>query len=387
MPPLRVALPIEVFEHAIDLLDDEVSLKKTSLVCRAWLPRSRLNLFRVIQLSLPTHLDRFATLLADAPHIAPCVEEIDISENSFLGLFRPELVIVARLPSVLAAHPLIRPRRLRVFDQLWMPTRYNPDYLVSLSQLSSITSLDIHDVTFTTVADFSIILRALSSSLTFLSAKHLDCQRPMDASIVGDIGCTLPFLSTLRASSKHPTSPMDWLLGSNSFPALRDAECTYELSTRDDGQTLGVFWVSVGATLEHLSLSISKRATGTRFPINVIERQLALSHCRTLRTLRLDCRNERGIIPDWTWLAWLLPHLTCDTLRTITFTFQSASHALASMHMFFEELDQILTSPPFMGSLERAIFEFDYRDKAHPDDRRFKELFPGLRSRSMLQVL
>lgn len=269
MPPLRVALPIEVFENAIDLLDDDVSLKKTSLVCRAWLPRSRLNLFRVIQLSLPTHLDHFATLLADAPHIAPCVEEINISENSFLGLFRPELVIVARLPSVLAAHPLIQPRRLRVCDQLWLPTRYNPDYLVSLSQLSSITSLDIHDVTFTTVADFSIILRALGSLIS-LSAKHLDCQRPMDASIAGDIGCTLPFLTTLRASSKHPTSPMDWLLGSSSFPALRDAECTYELSTRDDGQTLGAFWVSVGATLEHLSLSISKRATGTRFPINVI---------------------------------------------------------------------------------------------------------------------
>ncbi|KAI0819454.1 hypothetical protein BC628DRAFT_1413686 [Trametes gibbosa] len=367
MPPL--ILPIELFENAIDLLDDEDSLKRTSLVCRAWLPRSRLNLFRVIELCLPSHLDHLATLLADAPHIAPYVDEIDISENSLLGLFRPAMAIAARLPLVLTAHPLVQLRRLKVHNQLWLPTRYNPDYLCSLSQLSSITSLDLYNVTFTT--------RALGR-LTFLSAKHLDCQQHMDSLIALDIGCILPFLTTLRASSNHPTFVMDWLLESNSFPALRNAECTYELATRDGGQALGMFWVGVGATLEHLSLSVSKRATG-------LQRQLDLSSCHNLRTLRLDCRNERGIVPDWTWLAWLLSHLTCRDLHTITFAFQSSSHALASMHAFFQELDDILTLSSFSDSLTCAIFEFDYRDAADPDDRSFMEFFPGIGSRNLLR--
>ncbi|EIW55920.1 uncharacterized protein TRAVEDRAFT_60048 [Trametes versicolor FP-101664 SS1] len=383
---LAFTLPIELYEHAIDSLGDEASLKATSLVCRAWLPRSRLNLFRVIELSLAGDLDRLAGLLSHAPHLAAYVEEIDISENSFLGVLRPAQTIAARLPVVLSAHSLVQPRLLTIHDQAWLPTRYDPDYLFSLSRLSSVTSLDLFDVIFTTLADFSIVLRALSH-LTSLSVKHLDCHRQMDPETASDIGCILPSLTSLRASSYHPTTVVDWLFRHVSMPSLRSLECEYEFSHPDNRQALGELWENAGETLEDISINITKRsASARRLPFEVIELQIDLSPCRILRTLRFDCRHERGAVPDWTWLIWLLSHLTCRTLRTIAFAFESSSHALASMHTFAEELDRVLTSALFSDGLDSVVFDFDYSDAADPDDNRFFEMFPALCDSRLLQV-
>ncbi|KAI0367211.1 hypothetical protein BV20DRAFT_1045732 [Pilatotrama ljubarskyi] len=392
MRPLM--LPIELYELAIDFLDDEESLKATSLVCRAWLPRSRLNLFRTVELCLPRHLNHLVDLLSDAPHLAEYVEQIDISENSLLGVLRPSMAIVARLPHALTLHPLLKPRRLAVHNQLWLPTRYSPDYLFSLSRLSSITSLDLFDVTFLTVADFSIILRALHQ-LQFLSARHLDCQRQLDLGTAADVGCVLPFLTTLHVSSYYPTSVIDWLLQHNRFPVLRDVRCSYELSPGDNTQGLGTFWKNAGSTLEILAISISKRSAGARFSTTVVdarelthtlaETQLDLSSCCGLRELRFDCRHERGVAPDWTWLTWLLSHLTCRTLRSIVFAFQSTSHALACVHTFAEELEAALTRSPFSAGLDSVVFKFDFRDPADPDDERFLDMFPSLRSMNLFQ--
>ncbi|KAI0674127.1 hypothetical protein C8Q78DRAFT_571624 [Trametes maxima] len=379
-------LPIELFEHAIDSLDDNQSLKTTSLVCKAWLPRSRVNLFRSIELGIPRHLDQFMQLLCDAPHIAEYVEEIDISENSLLAVLRPTMSIVSQLPILLMAYPLVRPLRMVVHNQLWLPTRYNPNYLHALSQLSSVRSLDLFDVTFATVADFSFVLRALPH-LKFLSAEHLDCQRQLDTNTAADIGSTVPSLTTLRVVSSYPTSVIDWLVQYNSFPSLLDVGCSYELSTNDSTQGLGEFWANTGATLEILSISISKRSAGARFPPGVVERQLDLSPCEALRTLRFDCRHERGVAPDWTWLSWLLSRLTCRTLNSIILLFQSSSHALASVHGFAKELDRILTHSTFSDGLSMVAFEFDFRDLSDPDETRLLELFPSLLSRNTLRVV
>ncbi|EIW55919.1 uncharacterized protein TRAVEDRAFT_50408 [Trametes versicolor FP-101664 SS1] len=382
---LALVLPIELFEHAIDTLGDEDSLRATSLVCKAWLPRSRLNLFRVIRLSVLGHLDRLVCLVFNAPHLLEYVEEIEVSENTFLGVLRPAETIVARLPAVLSAHPIIQPRLFAVHNQFWLPTRYGLGYLRSLSQLSSVTSLELNDVTFTTLADFSIILRALSH-LKSLSANHLECERQLDPEIASDIGCTMASLTFLRVSSTQRTTVVDWLFRYNTFPSLRRVDCKYALSaSRDDGQAIGALWENAGSTLEEISINISKRDAGA-FPLRVIERQLDLSHCHILRTLRFDCRHDRNAIPDWTWLSWLLSHLTSHTLRSIEFAFESSSHALASMPVFAAELDRVLTSALFFDGLEAIFFAFDYRDEADPDDGRFVNMFPALRDSHLLRV-
>ncbi|KAI0634979.1 hypothetical protein C8Q77DRAFT_666209 [Trametes polyzona] len=378
-------LPIELFEHAIDFLHDEHALRATSLVCREWLPRSHLNLFRLIELTLPDDLHRFRDLISNSPHIADYVDEIHVSEQSLLGLLRPAMSIAAQLPVLLADYPRLRPTRLSMYGQLWLPTRYSPDSLHLLSRLSPLTSLDLYDVTFTTVIEFSIVLRALPG-LKSLSAKHLDCQRRLVPDIASSASLELPSLTTLTIASYHPSEVVDWLIQYNSFPSLRNMDCCYELSIQDTSQALGVFWTHTATTLEHLSIRISKRASGVRVPLDVIEKQLDLSPCRTLRTLRFDCRQEREAVPDWTWLVWLLSNITCRTLRTLRFAFISSTHALASMHGFTAKLDDTLTEAPFSEGLEGIIFEFDHRDAVDSDEEQFLQLFPKTRARNLLRV-
>lgn len=119
---LSLVLPIELFEHAIDTLGNEDTLEVTSLVCRAWLPRSRLNFFRIIKFSVPGHLDRLPWLVSNAPHLLEYAEEIDVSDNSFLGVLRPAETKVSRLPVVLSGHPVIQRRLLAVHNQFRLPT-------------------------------------------------------------------------------------------------------------------------------------------------------------------------------------------------------------------------------------------------------------------------
>ncbi|KAM5530632.1 hypothetical protein V8D89_015701 [Ganoderma adspersum] len=385
-------LPIELFELVIDCLHDEKTLHSTSLVCKAWLPRSRFNLFRSIELNLPRHLDGLIDLLASTPEIAPIIQELSVSENSILALFRPTMSIAARFPLSLSSHPLIQLRRLTVHHQLWLPTRYSPDYLLELSQLTSITCLDLFDVSFTTVADFSIVLRALAH-LESISLAHLDCQRQLDPETSAAIGYELPLLRTLRVVADHPTSPIDWFLSCNKFPSLQDVDISYELSVSDPHQALGALWASAGSTLESVTLSISKRSTGSHFPLEVIEKQLDMSNCIALRTLRFDCRNEREVSPDWTWLVWLLKHsppasTRVHALGSIVLAFQNSSHALASLHSFAGELDGAISGAPWMETLTEVVFECDYGlpSDEDPDELALVKRFPELHLSDRLRV-
>lgn len=263
------SFPIELFELVIDRVNDEKALQSTSLVCKAWLPRSRFNLFRTIELNLPKHLDSLMDLLASTPEIASVIQELSISENSILAVFRPIMPIVARFPLSLSSHSLVQLRRLTVHHQVWLPTRYCPDYLWELSQFTSITFLDLFDISFTTVADFSIVLRGLAH-IESLRLVHLDFQRQLDPETSAAIGYQLPFLRTLQVVADHPTSPIDWLLAHNTSPSLRNVDISYELSVSDPYQALGELWTSAGSTLESLTLSFSKRSTGSRLPLEVI---------------------------------------------------------------------------------------------------------------------
>ncbi|TFK90094.1 hypothetical protein K466DRAFT_403754 [Polyporus arcularius HHB13444] len=384
----QLPFPAELTEAIIDFVDDEQTLRATSLVCKAWVARSRYNLFRVVELCLPAHLDRFNGLLASSPHIAPHIKEIAVSENSLLALLRPAMAIVARLPNSLLKHPQVKPHRLAVHNQSWLPTRYHPEYLTGLSQLSTISSLDLFDVTFTTVADFSIILRALRR-LRSLSATHLDAQRQLPSEELVAIGAELPLLTSLRVISQYPTSVIDWLLQYNTFPVLQDAEVSYEISGIDPNQGLGPFWHATGSTLENLSLTISKRASGASFPIQVIEKLFDMSRCTALRALRVDFRQERELAPDWAWLVWLLSHLPKHgALRSLAFAFQHSSHALATLHQFAAEVDRVLADAPSFSLLNQVVFEFDYRNPAEVDQDEDALLakFPALSERGILHV-
>ncbi|KAI0762340.1 hypothetical protein C8Q74DRAFT_144930 [Fomes fomentarius] len=77
-----MSIPIEIQEIAIDVLGDAYdpsSLRACSLVCRAWLPRSRLNLFRSISLHPGRSLDNLFDLFQEKPFFRSVVERISVS--------------------------------------------------------------------------------------------------------------------------------------------------------------------------------------------------------------------------------------------------------------------------------------------------------------------
>ena len=123
-----------------------------------------------------------------------------------------------------------------------------------------------------------------------------------------------------------------------------------------------------------------------------------MSNCTAVRTLRFDCRNEREVSPDWTWLVWLLKHLSCAStqshaLRSIVLAFQHSSHALASVHSFTGELDSVISKASWVETLTEVVFEFDYRlpSDEDPDElalvERFRELSLRDRLRGVSSVL
>lgn len=86
-------LPQELADHIIDHLhDDPLALRGCSLVCRAWLPTSRLHLFsKVVFRASPDGCPsnelckRLYNLLSSSPDIIPNIHELDITEGALFG--------------------------------------------------------------------------------------------------------------------------------------------------------------------------------------------------------------------------------------------------------------------------------------------------------------
>lgn len=72
-------LPPEIFDEAIDhLWDDPKSLEACSLTCRAWVPSSRLHLFRTVRVRNTEDCTSLSLLLESSPVIARCVRKLTI---------------------------------------------------------------------------------------------------------------------------------------------------------------------------------------------------------------------------------------------------------------------------------------------------------------------
>lgn len=77
-----VSLPPELVDEAIDhLWDDTQTLRACSLTCRAWVPSSRLHLFRTVRVRSAEDCVRLAALLNSSPIIARCIRKLTVSAD------------------------------------------------------------------------------------------------------------------------------------------------------------------------------------------------------------------------------------------------------------------------------------------------------------------
>lgn len=80
----RPLLPRELVDETLDhLWDDPKALTACALTCRAWVPTTRVHLFRTVLLSSLSSTIRFSTLLKDTPSIARCVRKLSITTQYF----------------------------------------------------------------------------------------------------------------------------------------------------------------------------------------------------------------------------------------------------------------------------------------------------------------
>ncbi|KAI0704583.1 hypothetical protein C8Q76DRAFT_752146 [Earliella scabrosa] len=127
-------LPIEICEHIIDSCREPHNeywygrlwyhtLRQTALVCSAWLPRSRLNLFCEVELWDASDVDLFLRTLQEAPHFADMVLRLSVNTNS--KSYQP----LARMPLVLLLKNCVG---LRLYHTDWAemyPSRHADRFL------------------------------------------------------------------------------------------------------------------------------------------------------------------------------------------------------------------------------------------------------------------
>ncbi|TCD65913.1 hypothetical protein EIP91_002028 [Steccherinum ochraceum] len=108
-------LPIEIWESVIDNVADQGydytgweteskgDLRSCSLVCRSWVPRSRIHLFAVILLQTESGPSKFAETLRENPKLGELVKELDIDIRGALERATAENQHwIPRIPHLLA---------------------------------------------------------------------------------------------------------------------------------------------------------------------------------------------------------------------------------------------------------------------------------------------
>lgn len=109
MPAMRPRFPPELSDMIIDYLhEDDSSLAQTAMVCRAWLFRSRVHLFKRVVVT--RDFLAFAELLLASPHVGPYIQQLvlqgrrcdfaSVSPNREAVVLEPALLasILLRLP-------------------------------------------------------------------------------------------------------------------------------------------------------------------------------------------------------------------------------------------------------------------------------------------------
>ncbi|KAH9830364.1 uncharacterized protein C8Q71DRAFT_842910 [Rhodofomes roseus] len=170
----RPRFPIEVSEHVLDFVwPDRTTLLSCTLVCRAWLPRARLNLLYEVRIR-DTGQDRsLRSFISQYPSYCAVIRRLVISPKnsaaqSLLSSFPLEL-----------AHELAHIEYIRVLNNRRPFTYYaQSQSLAALTRWTSIRKLEIRGYTFSALQAFSRLIIAVPSvtSLVFESLRWTEAE-------------------------------------------------------------------------------------------------------------------------------------------------------------------------------------------------------------------
>ncbi|KZT08302.1 uncharacterized protein LAESUDRAFT_676281, partial [Laetiporus sulphureus 93-53] len=146
-------LPIEVWENAINhLWDDQNTLRKCSLVCRAWYHPIRFHLHRQIEIRSVKGVKAYAKMLKQMPELSNRTHDMNIISYMDLSALS--------IAAILLARKLPRLEWLRIWNSKWEPWMMHRDVFLHLSGFS-VTRLDLIGVTFPSITVFGRLVCAL----------------------------------------------------------------------------------------------------------------------------------------------------------------------------------------------------------------------------------
>ncbi|KAJ7142384.1 hypothetical protein C8R44DRAFT_760575 [Mycena epipterygia] len=294
--PMSVYLPVELQFLVLDEISDEnLELRKLSLICRAWAAHSQRIIFQDVWVSYTT-VRRLLALFHTSPHLGAYVHTLRVVEGAtFLSDAQIAVPVLERLVERLAD---MMPN-VRTLDLLYR--KFGPDVTrveCSADALIRITHLRIRSGIFTT-ADNMLRFIALFPRLDALEilGHYTIIARPSTAPpppprhlrylALGRVFCSGIVIAWLAS-------------GTVRVDDLRIS------SWGHDNTPLDSFLIKIGGGLQRLHLQ----------EVRSLERSMSIPSCPSLRHLEIDLRfstadrrsMEAGLLPVLHQLA--SPHLT-----------------------------------------------------------------------------
>lgn len=256
-------LPPELCDRVIDhLLFDRHALSMCALTCRAWLPASRLHLFRHVRLQANT-IPTFLSILLENPAIGAYVEDLMILAGS-QGFTVPDIIqmkTLQLLKEILDRLPAVRTLKIPVFFRISVMETLVLGALSKSLQAISFSGLFITDLQALSdlLASFPHLQSVgFSDEVLWLPAIRLPPTPGQDAT-------SLP-LRHLRISvppREHGAEEfVKWLDWRFKLSEVRSACIRYGESFRSRGQPSGVSHLlsKLGPSLEKLELVMPRDA-------------------------------------------------------------------------------------------------------------------------------
>ncbi len=105
------AIPQEIIDSIIDLIEGANTLQACSLASRVFYPRTRVHLFRQILFHPPRNQSpdvleaRFLPILISAPHLAPCVRTVFVSTLTFTSPYGQQILpLLSHLETIMISN-------------------------------------------------------------------------------------------------------------------------------------------------------------------------------------------------------------------------------------------------------------------------------------------
>ncbi|OBZ69186.1 hypothetical protein A0H81_10953 [Grifola frondosa] len=329
-------LPPELFDETIDhLWDDSTALQACSLTCRAWLPSSRLHLFRTVRLRNADDCTRFTALLTAVPSVGHYVRKLSLSAeydgvDSEGGARENDGWVNAAAPLLTRLTGISSLGIARVRWGALLPETHAAFFAL----FRTVRTLFLFEVKFSASRDVLDFLSAFPvlDELYFqgVSWAH-DSPPPLEDDSPSDLVPAV-LMSQDRMQLTHlfldprssPTLVTEWLLGHPSEQRLRTIQlCWHDL---DNTKPVRDLLHASGASLETLQVEFPPGIAEDA----VLQDHLSLAHNTGLRSLHFGGLNVNTLHSFlstrlFPWVTAMLAQIRSTRLEEVSFALEIAS--------------------------------------------------------------